>query len=54
MKNFKLLVIIRNRSQGGLNLSFPHVFGGNPYFFRQMDARQKHSGMTEAFILSHL
>ncbi|MBN2090437.1 hypothetical protein JW964_12560, partial [candidate division KSB1 bacterium] len=50
------LTQISIRSQGGSNLSFPHVFGRNPYFFRQMDARQacprmslsgKHSGMTE-------
>ncbi|MBN2088885.1 hypothetical protein JW964_04695 [candidate division KSB1 bacterium] len=41
-----------NRSQGGANLSFPHVFGGNLLFFRPMDARLKHSGTTEAIILS--
>jgi len=46
--------IFCNRSQGGSNLSFPHVFGGNPHFFRPMDARRKHSGMTEAIILSYL
>jgi len=28
-----------NRSQGGLTLSLPHVFVGNTYTLRQMDAR---------------
>jgi len=27
-------------------MSFPHVFSGNPLFMSDMDARLKHSGMT--------
>ncbi len=45
-----MVVRLSNRSQDESNLSFPHVLGGNLYFFRPMDARLKHSGMAEAII----
>jgi len=47
---YTLKQIYCSRSQGGSNLSFPNVLGGNPHFFRPMNTRLKHSGMTAAII----